>query len=134
MGDNCGFTKNTLKDNNAGGFAYALKAFPTSAGVPYYVDFTILKDSDTTRRLRLDGEGNLYMWFRTDTGVIADVNGWTNTSVTDLGTHWRVRGQMTAPDTSYTVVIYPSIGPTGSQYDNTLLGSATFSDVTVTAV
>jgi hypothetical protein len=131
--DGCGWTKNTLKDNNASGLSGAVKSFAVTNGVAYEVSWTITKDSDTTRRPRLDAEPH-YMWFRTDTGVIADATGYSSTGVVDLGTSWRVWGRFTASGGSVSVVIYPSIGPTGSQYENALQGSVTVTEVTVTAV
>jgi hypothetical protein len=135
--NSAGWTKNTIKDNNATGYGGAQKDFATTT-VPHEVSLTVLKDSNTGRRARLlFGFGGTFggMWFRTDTGVISGATNYTSTGVEDLGTHWRIWGRLTPAGTTSTVIIYPSVGNnSGSDFVASLTDSMTCGELTVTVV
>jgi hypothetical protein len=129
----CGWTKNTARDNSTASFSAMSKSFATTNGVPHELSMTILKDGDTTRRIRMDAGANL-VWFRTDTGATSFVTGFSSTGVEDLGTHWRLWGRWTTSATTISVAIYPAVGSVATQYVAAQQGKVTVTECSVTAV
>jgi hypothetical protein len=130
-----GWTKNTVKDNNAASFGGMAKTFATSAGVLHELAFTFVQDSNSSRRCLLyTDSGPSQFWFRSDTGAISDSSGFTTTSMTDNGATMTVKGRFTPAGTSISVHIYPSEGDLSNQFVASLTDSLECVDCTVTVV